>query len=209
MEPGGFIYARGRAGQRKEYSRTENQLSNPENVPETSEKPETGTTEETSQQQATASEKPTETSDEGKGSKQAVLADLAKERDARQALAAQLDQLKTGLASALGISQQTEVTPEQLTEQLTQAQKQAKTAETRLAVYQATPAGVDADALLDSQAFNKLITDTTPENLPEVIADFVKTNPRFHAATNTAARDANAASDTAETFSMNDWLRNR
>lgn len=111
MELGGFIYAHGRAGQRKKYSRTENQLSNPENVPETSEKPETGTTEETSQQQETASEKPTETSEEGKGGKAAVLADLAKERDARQALAAQLDQLKNGLASALGISQQTRASP--------------------------------------------------------------------------------------------------
>lgn len=189
----------------KNISRTENQLSNPENVQAT--ETDTSTSEDT--QQETVDKKPTETSDEGKGGKAAVLADLAKERDARQALAAQLDQLKNGLATALGISQQTEVTPEQLTEQLTAAQKQAKTAETRLAVYQATPAGVDADALLDSQAFNKLITDTTPENLPEVIADFVKTNPRFHAATNTAARDANAASDTAETFSMNDWLRNR
>ena len=64
MEPGGFIYARGRAGQRKKYSRTGNQLSNPENMPETSEKPETGTSEETSQQQETASEKPAETSSE-------------------------------------------------------------------------------------------------------------------------------------------------
>ena len=180
-------------------------MSNLENTQAT--ETDTSTSEDT--QQETVDETTTETSDEGKGSKQAVLADLAKERDARQALAAQLDQLKMGLASALGISQQTEVTPEQLTEQLTAAQKQAKTAETRLAVYQATPAGVDADALLDSQAFNKLIADTTPDKLPEVIADFVKTNPRFHAATNTAARDANAASDTTEAFNMNDWLRNR
>lgn len=82
-------------------------MSNPENTQAT----ETETSINEDKQPETASETPTETSDEGKGSKQAVLADLAKERDARQALAAQLDQLKTGLASALGISQQTRASP--------------------------------------------------------------------------------------------------
>lgn len=181
-------------------------MSNPENVPEASEKHAEDTTEETSQQEA-VSEKQAETSDDGKGSKQAVLADLAKERDARQALAAQLDQLKTGLASALGINKPAEVTPEQLAEQLA-GEKQARiNAETRLAVYQNTPAGVDVNALLDSQQFNKLISEVKTENLAETITEFVKKHPRFHTASTTAARDANAATSTTETFSMNDWLR--
>lgn len=82
-------------------------MSNPENVPEASEKLNKDTAEQTIQQEAASETQAQTSTDEGRGSKQAVLADLAKERDARQALATQLDQLKTGLATALGISQQT------------------------------------------------------------------------------------------------------
>ena len=116
---------------------------------------------------------------EGRGSKSAVLADLAKERDKRHQLEAQFSQLRDGLAAALGIDQGETPTPEQLTEQLTQAQAETKAAQLQLAVYQSMPDGVDREALLDSTAFREAISDATPDDIAATITEFVDAHPRF------------------------------
>ncbi|MSS45298.1 hypothetical protein FYJ43_04400 [Cutibacterium sp. WCA-380-WT-3A] len=116
---------------------------------------------------------------EGRGSKKAVLEDLARERDKRQELEAQFFQLRDGLAAALGIDQGETPTPEQLTEQLAQAQAETKAAQLQLAVWQSMPDGVDREALLDSTSFRKAVSDATPDNIAATINQFVEDHPRF------------------------------
>lgn len=116
---------------------------------------------------------------EGRGSKSAVLADLAKERDKRHQLEAQFSQLRDGLAAALGIDQGETPTPEQLIEQIAQDQAETKAAQLQLAVYQSLPDGVDREALLDSNAFREAISDATPDDIAAIITEFVDAHPRF------------------------------
>lgn len=157
---------------------------------------------------------PTSETDEGAGSKAAVLADLATERDKRQALERDFKSLRDGLAQALGIGQQ-DATPEQLTEQLTAAQQETQQARAELAVYRAVPDGVDAQALLDSRAFSDKIAGldvSNPEQVKAVIDEFVTANPRFQTLPNHSpgARDAAAGGPTpAVNGSMDDIIRGR
>ena len=136
----------------------------------------------------------------GAGSKDALKADLARERDARQALAQQLDQFKAGLAQALGIESE-QATPEQLAEQLTAAQAETATARVQLAIYQAAPAGVDVSALLDSASFTRSLAGIDPSDTEAITAKvtaFVDANPnRFTTTTNpgAGARDVHAGGD--------------
>lgn len=122
---------------------------------------------------ASAVEPPTQqgqqSDDQGKGGKEAVLADLAKERQQRHALEQQLqaqakafDDFKASLGNALGVNPQ-QVTPEQLAAQNAQAQATQQEAMTQLAVFQLAPtAGADPTKLLDSRSFLNSIKDIPP-----------------------------------------------
>lgn len=122
--------------------------------------------------------------EQGAGSKQAVLADLAAERDKRQALEQQFTAFRDGLASALGMNQR-EATPEQLADQLSTAQRDAAQARIELAVFRSTPDGVDAQALLDSRAFASALGSIAPGDdaaLRAAVDQFIEANPRFRTA---------------------------
>lgn len=134
--------------------------------------------------------------EEGKGGKSAILADLAKERDARQALEKQIADLQSaqqaqldGLAKALGFKQDdTPPDPAKLTEQLTAEQTKAREAAVQLAVYR-SPAAKDADVdgLLDSTSFQRSLADVDPTDTAAVdaaVKAFVDANPRFKAGDN-------------------------
>ena len=150
--------------------------------------------------------------DKGAGSKDALKADLARERDARQALAAQLEQFKTGLAQALGV-ESAKATPEQLAEQLTAAQAETATAQVQLALYKAAPTGVDVAALLDSASFTRTLAGINPadaEAIAAKVTDFVAANPRFRTTVPGAGlHDAHAGGGAAggKTTDINELLR--
>lgn len=117
----------------------------------------------------------------GAGSKDALKADLAAERDKRQALEAKLDTFTEGISKALGIST-SEVTPEQMAAQLTQAQSERDTLQAQLAVFLNAPDGVDVKGLLDSSSFTRSLQNadlTKPDAVAAAITAFVDTNPRF------------------------------
>lgn len=128
--------------------------------------------------------------DAGKGGKEAVLADLAKERDARQALEQKVTDLQTAqqtqldaIAKALGLKQDEPPDPAKLAEQVTTEQAKAREAAVQLAVYRnAATAGGDPDALLDSATFLASLAKVDPTNA-EAVATAVKTaveaNPRL------------------------------
>ena len=152
-------------------------------------------------------------SEQGAGSKQAVLADLAAERDKRQALEQQFTAFRDGLASALGMNQQ-EATPEQLADQLSTAQRDAAQARIELAVFRSTPDGVDAQALLDSRAFVSALGSIAPGDdaaLQAAIDSFVEANPRFRTAPlrSPGGRDAAAGGPSPTPRTMDDLLRGR
>ena len=158
-----------------------------------------GSTEQTPQNDAQQPETGQGDDYKGAGSKDALKADLARERDARQALAQQLDQFKAGLAQALGIESE-KATPEQLAEQLTAAQAETATARVQLAIYQAAPAGVDVNALLDSASFTRSLADVDPSDIDAItakVAAFVDANPNRFTTTNpgAGARDVHAGGD--------------
>lgn len=150
----------------------------PDNAGAPTEAP-TGTTQSTDPQPPT---QPETGADEGKGSKDAVLADLARERDKRH----------------------------QLAEQLTQAQAETKAAQLQLAVYQSMPDGVDREALLDSTTFQKAIADVPADKVAETVASFVESNPRFlRTNPGAGASDAGAGNPPTAAKSMDDWLRGK
>ncbi|MFE5673847.1 hypothetical protein ACFQ7B_00345 [Streptomyces erythrochromogenes] len=98
---------------------------------------------------------------------------------ARQELTAQL----IGILDPSKSGQQ--ATPEELTQQLTTAQAQARQTAVELAVYRtAAAAGGDADALLDSRTFADSLADVDPADTTAVtaaIAAAIKANPRLGA----------------------------
>lgn len=138
--------------------------------------------------------------DEGKGGKSAVLADLAKERDRRQAAETTAQETATRLdavLTALGIKTDggDKVDPEQLATDL-----QTQRAEN--AVLRAGHGIADVDALLDSRNFTDSLRDIDSSDRDAVkahITEYVAANPRFAAATPQAhgVRDAAAGADTA------------
>lgn len=91
------------------------------------------------------------------------------------------------LGKALGLVGDSEETPsvETLTESLTQAQGEAEQARKALAVYRAARGVADADALLDSRAFDGVLNgvDLADEGaVKTAITSFVAEYPRFRSA---------------------------
>ena len=136
---------------------------------------------------------PPKDGDDGKGGKSAILADLAKERDARQSLEQQVKDLQAaqqtqldGIAKALGLkTDDTPPDPAKLTEQLTTEQAKARDAQVQLAVYRNASAGnADPDALLDSASFLRTVAEIDPTDSAAVTAAIkaaVEANPRYKA----------------------------
>ncbi|WP_404465227.1 hypothetical protein LG274_02655 [Micrococcus antarcticus] len=161
-----------------------------------------------------------ETEDEGKGGKAAVLADLAKERDARQALSAELDELKTLLGQKLGLT-----TPDATVDPATQAridaaEASARDARTQVAVVRNAPEDADVAALLDSSSFTRHMADVDPDDAKAVrsaVKSFLSDHPRFSTEQRTTAsaprrgtvRDAGARTTQRSAPSMDDLIRGR
>lgn len=147
---------------------------------------------------------------DGAGSKRQVLAELAEERKNRQALAEQINDMKSGFAKALGLTSD-ELTPEQLTQQLETARGETASMRTQLAVYSAAPTGVDVQALLDSAAFQRELAAKNPRSDTEiqtVISEYVTANPRFRTLPTGGAKDVHAGTAAkGASFSMDDFLR--
>ncbi|MBP0456245.1 hypothetical protein [Streptomyces montanisoli] len=99
--------------------------------------------------------------------------------DARSELTAQL----LGILDPSKAGQQ--ATPEQLTQQLTTAQAQARQTAVELAVYRTAPtAGADPDALLDSRAFADSVAQLDPtdtDGIKAAVTAAVQANPRLAA----------------------------
>lgn len=133
-------------------------------------------------------------SDDGKGGKAAILADLAKERDARQALEQKIAEAETSrqaqldaLAKALGLKpDDTPPDPAALTRQVAEEQARAREAAVQLAVYRnAAESGANPDALLDSASFLRSLAEVDPADAAAVavaIKAAVQGNPRLAAA---------------------------
>lgn len=136
---------------------------------------------------------PADPGDDGKGGKDAILADLAKERDKRQALEQTVTQMQTSqqqqmdaLAKALGLkSDDTPPDPEKLTQEVTAAQEQARVAQRELAVYRlAGTHEANANELLDSASFLASIKDVDPTDqaaMDAAIKAAVDSNAKFKA----------------------------
>lgn len=134
-------------------------------------------------------------SDDGKGGKAALLADLATERDKRQGLETKVQELQTAqqqqldaIAKALGLkADDTPPDPEKLTADIKAEQARAREAQVQLAVYRnATAAGANPDALLDSASFLRTLAEVDPTDAAGVTAAIrtaVEANPRLKATT--------------------------
>jgi hypothetical protein len=132
--------------------------------------------------------------DDGKGGKDAILADLAKERDKRQALEQTVNELKTAqqsqldaIATALGLkSDDNPPDPAALTAQVEAEQARAREAALHLAVYRHAGAHeANPDALLDSASFLRSLAEVDPTNADAVSAAIkaaVDANPLHKAA---------------------------
>ncbi|MGW9041244.1 hypothetical protein ACWGQL_01560 [Streptomyces lydicus] len=104
-----------------------------------------------------------------------------------------VQQLTQNIGKALGlINDDEQATPEQLTQQLTAAQTQARQTAVELAVYRhAVTAGGDADALLDSRTFAASLDGLDPTDTAAVQAAIeaaVTANPKLAAAATGPAR---------------------
>lgn len=133
-------------------------------------------------------------SDDGKGGKDAILADLAKERDKRQELEGRLTEFQTqqqqqmdALAKALGLKpDDAPPDPAALTAQIAEEQGKAREAAVQLAVYRNAAANeANADALLDSASFLRSLADIDPTNAEAVNAAIkaaVEANPLLKSA---------------------------
>ena len=135
-----------------------------------------------------------EPADEGKGSKTAVLADLAAERDKRQAAertaTETADKLDRVLA-ALGMKDD----PQQVDPDRLAADLRARDLE--LAVVRTAAGVADVDALLDSRGFLATLESIDPSDRDAVkahVTEYVTAHPRFAVATpkTQGARDAAA-----------------
>lgn len=151
---------------------------------------------------------PEKGADEGKGSKDAVLADLAKVRAKNHQLEGQFSAFKDAFAKALGLDSEKPLTPEELTSKVSEQTSRAEKAERLLAVTRAMPATVDSDALLDSSAFQKAISGVEPDKVAETVTSFVEQHPRFlRTNPGAGASDAGATNPPAPAKSMDDWIR--
>lgn len=117
--------------------------------------------------------------DDGKGGKDAILADLAKERDKRQELEGKLTEFQTtqqqqmdAIVKALGLKQEDETPdPAKLAEQINAEQAKTREAAVQLAVYRnASTHEANADELLDSASFLATLKDIDPNDATAVSA---------------------------------------
>ena len=145
-----------------------------------------------------------------------LLADLAAERDKRQAAQAAQTAADAKLAAvlaALGIggADAAQQTPEQIA---TAAQASEKAARLELAAYRGAPANVNVAALLDSRAFSDALAKLDPANGPAItaaIVDYVKDKPQFLTGRPGAGTSDAAAGVTPGTgaATMDDLIRGR
>ncbi|HET6816879.1 MAG TPA: hypothetical protein VFH66_06595, partial [Mycobacteriales bacterium] len=125
--------------------------------------------------------------EEGKGGKDAVLADLAKERDKRQSLERELQEAKSSqqaqldaIAKALGLKPEAEpVDPAVLTQQLTDAQRETAESKARLARY---------EAAIAQQVPSHLVEFITGSTAEEIEASITKVVAAFNASKPTGPR---------------------
>lgn len=118
--------------------------------------------------------------------------------------ASQFDALKQSLGKAFGFVEDEEnPDPKQLVAKLDAAAKTARESQTHLAVYKlASKKGVDADALLDSNAFTSALGKLDPDSddfAAQVGAEITKAvdkNPRYKLAPQTPPPPARSGSDT-------------
>lgn len=174
----------------------------------------TGTQGETPQGGTATSSEP-ETG-EGKGSKEAILANLATERDRRQAAETQMRELTAAIQRILGGEQaETAQTPQEIAEALATSETRANEAQLQLAIYR-SDAGktADVDALLDSKAFlhtMQEIDSTDAAAINHAIEEFVASNPRFQvkaSGPNPATRDLrNGNTPAPAALSMDQLIR--
>lgn len=185
------------------------------------------TTQQTGQQSAQDGQQQTQqaahqqTGDQGgAGGKDQILADLATERDKRQALEQQLQQAQQtqqsqldAIAKALGLKGDEPPDPDKLASQLTSEQAEKRDAKVQLAVYRAATAnGANPDALLDSQSFLTSVKDVDPADQDKVataIKAAVEKNPNLAAQRVTpGVRDAAQGSNAqAGGTTVNDLIR--
>jgi hypothetical protein len=126
------------------------------------------------------------------------------------------------IAAALGLGGADETpTVEQVTEQLTTAQREARERAVDLAVYRsASTAGADPDALLDSTAFRQRVTDLDPaaegfaDKIATAITEAIKANPRLAATPAAAPRSGGqitggspSGSDDLGSLSVEDYIK--
>lgn len=171
-------------------------------------------TPETPKTPSSTPETPLPDGDKGAGSKDALKADLAAERDKRQALetqVAELNKFRDGLAGLFG-AKPDELTPERLAARLEESERASAERSKQLAVFSSVPAGVDAGALLDSRAFNAELAKVKSDNpaaIQKVVQDFLKANPRFGSPTPDGMRDARVGDPGAglSPQTVDDWLR--
>ncbi|MEU4444891.1 hypothetical protein AB0K14_03240 [Actinosynnema sp. NPDC050801] len=125
------------------------------------------------------------------------------------------------IAAALGLGKAGEApTVEQVTEQLTAAQREARERAVDVAVYRAAPtAGADPDALLDSASFRTRVADLDPsaadfaDKVAAAITATVQANPRLAAAPSAAPRSGGqitggspTGSDDLGSLSVEDYI---
>ncbi|WP_347042027.1 hypothetical protein [Brachybacterium nesterenkovii] len=154
-----------------------------------------------------APETPDAPADEGKGSKAAVLADLASERDKRQAAertATETSEKLDRVLAALGMKDDPQqVDPDQVVKDL-------RARDVELAVLRTAAGIADADALLDSRGFLATLESIDPSDRAAVkahVTEYVTANPRFAVAPpkTQGARDAAAGPDRQS--DNTDWIR--
>lgn len=131
--------------------------------------------------------------DDGKGGKDAILADLARERDKRQELEGKLTEFQTAhqqqmdaLAKAFGVKQDDDAPPDPaaLAAQIEAEKADAAEAKRQLAVFQ-NAGEADPRRLLDSASFLRSIKDIAPTDTAKItaaVAAAVEADPLLKAA---------------------------
>lgn len=164
---------------------------------------------------------------EGKGGKDALLADLAGERDKRQAAETKLAEAETernsqldAIAKALGLKPEEKPDPEKLAASLSAAQDETRQARVENAVLKAASRhGVSPDALTDSRSFMAKVADLDPADekfigkVDEAIKAAVEANPNLsvEAGQSRPSRPVSAQGNggAAAAPGSGDWLRDQ
>ena len=159
---------------------TNAQASAPASAPESS-----STTDKPAESASTTDETKDTQEYKGAGSKDALKADLADERNRRQAAEAKVKELaefRAGLARLLGSDSKEPMTPEQAAAKLAEADTEISTLRGQLAVLSNAPDNFDAREALHDDRFRDLLK-TVDLNDPKAVVKacdgFAKDNPRF------------------------------